>query len=267
MMFYFIARSEEDKSTFQNSSYISFGGGVSLISVNEKINTCIPYTGISTGTDIEGVFGIGKSILQIKNVFAFGTLSPYRTSLPSKNTVNGRKENLRIAYLWNVYNILPEDFYLFAGPSIGANIGIRINNGEIANSSLTYEGAGNVSLAAKAIKYFNLNDEDKSYPKRFKLEANLVTSVFSKVYTPSYTGIGAEGLSEALSIIDINSNYFGSLHNYTDIETSLSLTYFLKNRNGLEFGYYCNYVGTKPKVNEAKNCLSLFEIKFTYNIK
>ena len=55
--------------------------------------------------------------------------------------------------------------------------------------------------------------------------------------------------------------------NYTDIETSLSLTYFLKNRNGIELGYYCNYVGTKPKVNEAKSCLSMFEMKFTYNLK
>ena len=267
MMFYLTTWSEDNKSSFQNCSYLSFGGGVSLISVNEKINTCLPYTGISTGTDIEGVFGIGQSILQIKNIFAFGNLSPYRVSLPSTNKVSSRKENLRIAYLWNVYNINAEDFYLFAGPSLGVNIGTRINYGELANSALTYEEAGSLSLAAKGIKFFNLIHGDKSNPKRFKLEANFVTSVFSKVFTPSYTGIATDGLSENLTLIDINSNYTGSFLNYTDIETSLSLTYYLKNRNGLEFGYYCNYVSTKPEFNEAKNCLSMFEMKFIYNLK
>ncbi len=267
MMFYLTTWSEDNKSSFQNCSYLSFGGGISLISVNEEINTCLPYTGVCTGTDIEGLFGIGKSILQIKNVFAFGVLSPYRVSLPSTNTVNSRKENLRIAYLWNVYEIDKEDFYLFAGPSLGANLGIRINNGELANSHLTYEGAGSLSVAAKAIRYFNLYHEDKSNPKRFKLEANFVTPLLSKVFTPSYTGIGADGLSEKLSLIDIKSNYIGGLHNYTDIETSLLLTYYLKNRNGLEFGYYCNYVGTKPEFNSAKTCLSMFEFKFTFNLK
>lgn len=267
MMFYLTTWSEDNKSSFQNCSYLSFGGGVSLNSVNEKINTCLPYTGVCTGTDIEGVFSIGQSILQIKNVYAFGVLYPYRPSMPTSNTINSRKENLRISYLWNVYNINSEDLYLFAGPAIGANIGERINNGELANSYLTYEGAAGLSIAAKAIKYFNLDHEDKSNPKRFKLEANFVTPLLSKVFTPGYTGIAADGLSENLGFVDLNSNYIGGIHNYTDIETFLALTYYLKNRNGLEIGYYCNYVRTKPEFNSAKTCLSMFEMKFVYNIK
>ena len=258
---------ENNNSSFQDCSYLSFGGGISLISVNDQMNTCLPYTGGCTGTYIEGVFSLGHSILQIKNVYAFGLLLPYRSSLPSTNSVNSSKEKLRISYLWNIYEIYAEDFYLFAGPSIGVNLGVRTNNGELANSYLTYEGAASLSIAAKAIKYFNLDHEDKSNPKRFKLEANFVTPLLSKVFTPGYTGIAADGLSENLGFVDFHSNYTGGIHNYTDIETSLALTYYLKNRNGFEIGYYCNYVRTKPEFNSVKTSLSLLEMKFIYNIK
>ena len=151
------SRAQEKSTSVPYGNYIGFGGGYTQISINEKLNTNILYTGACTGTVVEGIFGTGKNHLHIKNTFSFGNLTPYKSKLLYKNTVKSYNENFAIAYYWRAYQNQSQNMFLFVGPLANALFNIRFNNGELGNSAMSYESALSVALAAKAVKYFNLS--------------------------------------------------------------------------------------------------------------
>lgn len=260
--------SQEPSENISRHHYIGIGAGLNKTSIRDQLNTSLPYTGLNLGTVFDLNFAFRKSELQIKNTFSSGKLTPYQSNLFSKNKVENYYENLDICYLWNVYNYKPQKVFLFAGPAAMAKIGFRVNDGEIGNSGLTYEGAASLALSAKAEKYFNVKPLfKKGKPdKDFKLGCSLKLPLISQVFTQPYIGLPETLAQERSGMIDTKSNYTGYFSNYFNIELGVSLTYYLKNRNGIELSYFYDYMSTKPKVNPAKTLNQFFSIKFLYNL-
>jgi len=259
---------QETTADIPRHHYLGIGAGLNKISVRDQLNTSLPYTGFNLGTVFDLNFAFRKSELQIKNTLSSGKLTPYQSKLVSKNKVNNYYENFNISYLWNVYNFKPQKVFLFVGPATMAKIGFRTNGGEIGNSSLTYEGAASLALSAKAEKYFSVKPLfKKGKPdKDFKLGCSLKLPIISKVFTPPYIGMPETLILEDSDLINKKSNYTGYFSNYFNIELGVSLTYYLKNRNGIELSYFYDYVSTQPKVNPAKTLNQFFSIKFLYNL-
>jgi hypothetical protein len=260
--------SQESTENTPRNNYIGIGAGLNKTSVRDQLNTSLPYSGLNLGTVFDFNFSFRKSELQVKNTFSSGKLTPYQSKPYSKNKVTNYYENLDVSYLWNVYNYKPQKVFLFVGPAAMAKIGFRVNDGEIGNSGLTYEGAASLALSAKAEKYFKLKPLfKKAKPgKDFKLGCSMKLPLISQVFTPPYIGLPETLAQERSGMIDIKSNYTGYFSNYFNIELGVSLTYYLKNRNGIELSYFYDYMSTKPKVNPVKTLNQFFSIKLLFNL-
>jgi hypothetical protein len=267
-LFTYEGYSQESSENIPRHHYIGIGGGLNKTSVRDQLNTSLPYTGLNLGTVFDLNFSFRKSELQVKNTFCSGYLKPYQSTMFSKNIVDVNYENLDVSYLWNVYNYKPQKVFLFVGPAALAKIALRANSGEIGNSGLTYEGAASLALSAKAEKYFKLKSLfKKAKPgKDFKLGCMLKLPLISQVFTPPYIGLPETLAQERSNMIDFNSNYTGYFSNYFNIELGVSLTYYLKNQNGIELSYFYDYMSTQPKVNPAKTLNQFFSIKLLFNL-
>jgi hypothetical protein len=267
-LFAFIGYSQETSENIPRHHYFGIGAGMNKTSVRDQLNTSLPYSGLNFGTVFDLNFSFRENELQIKNTFSSGKLTPYQSELIYKNEVSNIYENLDIAYLWNVYNNKIQNISLFVGPAAMAKVGFRVNGGEIGNSGLTYEGAGSLALSAKAEKYFKVKPLfKKAKPgKDFKLGCMLKLPLISKVFTPPYVGMPETLVQESSKMIDLNSNYTGYFSNYFNIEMGVALTYYLKNRNGIELSYFYDYMSTQTKVNPAKTLNQFFSIKFLFNL-
>lgn len=258
----------QDKvSSIPQHFYIGLGEGISKVSVKDELNTSLPYTGINLGTAVEVTKTFKKTFFQARNIFTSGSLSPYQSESTDENSVDSYYENLNFAFYWNVYRNFPLDLYLYAGPSLGGKLGLRINNGEVANSSLTYEAAGSAALTVKAAKYFNIFPTPKDDLKNFKVEGTILLPLASLVFTPPYLGLPEDLIQEGTSMIDLSSNYVGYFSNYFNLEIGLSLTYYLRNRNAVEFSWFRDFTSTQPEVNPVKTLNQYFCIKLLYNLK
>ncbi len=257
-------RAQENKPDIPFGNYLIFGGGYSKIAVNEKLNTSLPYTGSCTSTALEMVSGTKKHFLYIRNAFSFGQLSPYKSAQIDMNTEDAYNESFGIAYYWRVYQLPAQNIFLYAGPLVTAKFGIRFKNGELGNSAMSYEGGLSTGLACKAAKYFNISSKQTDPIKQFRLEASLSLPVISKVYTPNYLGIAETAVTDNVSLIDWSSNYTGFLNG---IETGLSLTYFLKNKNAIELAYSRDFFTTSPRYNPVKTLNQSVVFKLLFNLK
>lgn len=245
-------------------NYIVLGIGNSKISVSETINTSVPYSGWCTATAVEGIFGSEKHYWHIRNAYSFGTITPYQSVLPNKNTEDAYDENLSITRYWRFYQNQPQHVYLYAGPVVNTKIGLRFKNGAIGNSAMSYEGALGVGIALKAAKYFNISKKHNKPFKRFKAEATLLLPVVSKIFHPNYLGISETALSENRKLIDWSSNYTGY---FNSLEYGVSLSYYLKNKNALQLAYKRNFFSTKPEYNPVKIMNQSIVFKLLFNLK
>jgi hypothetical protein len=246
--------------------YIGMGVGISKVAVKDQLNTSLSYSGLNLGTVFDVTTTFKKSFLQVRNILVTGDLTPYKSTSTKRNQIDHYYENFCAAWYQNVYRNHPNDIFLFVGPALNAKLGMRINNGEIGNSALTYEAAGSLALATKASKYFNVFKPKSNENKQFKIEGSLSLPVISTVFTPPYIGLPENLAQEGGSIIDFTSHYTGYISNYFNLELGLSLTYYLKNRNAIEFSYFRDYTSTKPAVNPAKTMNQFFSLKLLYNL-
>jgi hypothetical protein len=258
--------SQEVTPTIPQHHYIGMGAGISNVAVKDQLNTSLSYSGLNLGTVFDVTTTFKKSFLQVRNILVTGGLTPYRSTSAKRNQIDYYYENFSAAWYRNVYCNHPNDLYLFVGPALNAKLGMRINDGEIGNSALTYEAAGSVALAAKAMKYFNVFTTGNNENKQFKIEGSLSLPVISTVFTPPYIGLPENLAQEGGSIIDFNSHYTGYLSNYFNLELGLSLTYYLKNRNAIEVSYLRDYTSTRPAINPAKTMNQFISLKLLYNL-
>jgi len=258
--------SQEKNTSIPRHNYIGLGAGISKVAVRDQLNTSLPYTGIGMGSNFDVTLSFKRSFIQARNILSSASLTPVKSVSTKKNKVGYSYENFNLAYYWNVYQYNPQDIYLFAGPSLIGKLGMRVNNGEIGNSALTYDAAGSVAFAAKAMKYFSVFPTKENEENDFKVECSLSLPLISSVFTPPYIGLPENLFQENGILLDVNSNYTGYLSNYFNIELGVSLTYYLKNRNAIEFSYFRDYTSTKPAVNPAKTMNQFFSIKLMYNL-
>ena len=256
--------SQEAHSGIPWGNYLVLGSGYSKMSVDETINTTVPYSGSGMGAELEVLFGSEKHHCHIRNYFSFGNLSPYKSTSPDKNTANTYMGNFGVAYYWRVYQYNPQSFRVYTGPIVNAEFGIRFKNGELGNSAMSYEGALSAGLALKADKYFNISANKNNSFKRFKAGVSLSVPVLSKIYTPNYLGISETAATDDVAIIDWSSNYTGY---FNSIETGIALTYYLKNKNAIELAYSRDFFTTSPKYNPVKTMNQSFIFKFLFNLK
>ena len=256
--------SQETQQNIPWGNYLVLGGGYSKMSVDETVNTILPYTGPGMATALEVQFGAEKHYCHIRNAFTFGDLSPYQSSLPDKNTENAYVENFSVAYYWLFFQCQPQSIHIYAGPLANARFGLRFKNGELGNSAMGYEAALSAGLALKADKYFNISANKNNSFKRFKAGASLSVPVMSKIFTPNYLGISETAATDEVSIIDWSSNYTGY---FNSIEAGIALTYYLKNKNAIELAYFRDFFTTSPKYNPVKTMNQSIVFKFLFNLK
>lgn len=259
------AFSQKVESMIPKHRFIGLGASISNVAVKDQLNTSLPYSGTNFGLDFDFTTTFKRSFLQFKNIFSSGNLSPYKSGLTYNNKIDCYYENFSAAWYRNIFRMPENDFYIFVGPALNAKGGIRINNGEIGNSALTYEAAGSLALAAKAAKYFNVFSSANE--RNLKIEASLLLPLISKVYTPPYIGLPETLVQESSSIIELSHNYTGYFSNYFNLGLGLSMTYYLKNRNAIEISYFHDYTSTRPTVNPAKNLYQIVSFKLLYNLK
>lgn len=118
-------------------NYLVLGSGYSKMAVDETINTTMPYTGSGMATALEVIFGSEKHYCHIQNTFTFGDLSPYKSTVPDKNTENTYMENFGGAFYLRVFQHQPQSFQLYTGPIVNAKFGLRFKNGKLGNSSMS----------------------------------------------------------------------------------------------------------------------------------
>ena len=102
--------SQETQQNIPWGNYLVLGGGYSKMSVDETVNTILPYTGPGMATALEVQFGAEKHYCHIRNAFTFGDLSPYQSSLQIKIPKMLMLKTLVLLIIGYFFNANPKAF-------------------------------------------------------------------------------------------------------------------------------------------------------------
>jgi hypothetical protein len=263
-----LSQAQQTHPTINRKHFVGFGFALGTVSVKDEINTSLPYIGVNMASLFDVHLCFKKSNLTISNISSTGNLVPYGLEKNNGNSASNTYSNFKMNYQFLAFTSESFKTLLFVGPELLAKVGLRQNQGKVGNSSRTYEGIGSLALSINAEKYFNIFKSENDIPGNndFKIGAYVSLPLISKVFTPSYIGFPENILSENVTLLDLKSNYTGYVWNYFNVEMGVSLTYYLKNRNGIEVSYFSDFISTKPTYNPSKSKYQFISIKLLYNL-